>query len=66
VSYLLDYIARVWSPAQWLDRFSPFRYYVPLDLILGGGVAARSLAVLFGTATAALAFAYVAFSRRDL
>jgi ABC-2 type transport system permease protein len=65
-SYLLDYIARVWSPARWPDRISPFRYYVPLDLILGGGVPATSLVVLLGISAAALVFAYAVFSRRDL
>ena len=64
--YLLDYIARVWRPAESVAWLSPFRYYNPLNLILGLEVATRHLWVLFGIACAGFALAYLLFSRRDI
>jgi ABC-2 type transport system permease protein len=66
VSYLLDYVARVWTPAHGLGRFSLFRYYSALDVLVSGSLPARSMLVLVSVSVCAGALAYVAYSRRDL
>src|SRR5579863_4428207 len=66
VTFLLDYVARVWKAAEPLARLSPFRYYSPFDLLMGTPVPASSLGVLTTTAVAGFALAYVFFDRRDI
>ena len=65
-TFLLDYIARAWSPAASVGWVSPFRYYNPLDMIMGFDVPAHHLWVLIGIALAGFSAAYVLFSRRDI
>ena len=65
-TFLLDYIARAWSPAASVGWVSPFRYYNPLDIIMGLDVPAYHLWVLIGIALAGFVAAYVSFSRRDI
>lgn len=65
-TYLLDYVARVWEPAERIAWLSPFRYYNPLDMIMGREVSAHNLLVLAGIAAFGFAIAYVLFSRRDI
>jgi len=64
--YLLDYVARVWKPAETVRWLSPFMYYSPLDTVLGAMIPSHHLWVLSGIACAGFAFAYVSLSRRDL
>ena len=64
-SYVLDYLARVWSAIAFLRPLSLFRYYEP-QRILREGVAGADLAVLGVVGAAALALAFVSFGRRDL
>jgi ABC-2 type transport system permease protein len=65
-TYLLDYVARVWEPAERIAWLSPFRYYNPLDMIMGREVSAHNLLVLAGIAVFGFALSYVLFSRRDI
>lgn len=65
-TFLLDYIARAWSPAASVGWVSPFHYYNPLDIVMGFAVPAYHLWVLIGIALAGFATAYVLFSRRDI
>jgi ABC-2 type transport system permease protein len=65
-TYLLDYVARVWQPAESIAWLSPFRYYNPLDLIMGGRIPAHNLWVLVGVAVCGFALSYFLFSRRDI
>ncbi|MBW8862002.1 MAG: hypothetical protein JF601_06475, partial [Acidobacteria bacterium] len=65
-AYLLDYLGRIWDPARLASRLSPFHYFEPMTLISGGPISVSNLAVLYGIATAAIAFAYVRFAKRDL
>jgi len=64
-SYVLDYLARVWSVIAFLRPLSLFRYYEP-QRILREGVAGADVAVLSAVGAAALALAFVSFDRRDL
>lgn len=65
-TYLLDYVARIWSPAQWTGRFSPFRYYSALDIVVSGRIPPWSIVVLLVTSAAAAAIAYAGYRYRDL
>src|SRR5215216_3496098 len=61
-TFLLDYIARAWSPAEAVAWLSPFRYYSPLDLVMGFDVPAHNLWVLLGIALSGFVLAYFLFS----
>lgn len=65
-TFLLDYVARAWQPAESIAWLSPFRYYSPFDLLIGKSLPAKNLLVLAGIAVATFALAYVLFSRRDI
>jgi ABC-2 type transport system permease protein len=65
-TFLLDYVARLWQPAEKIAWISPFRYYNPFDLITGSPLPLRNLVVLGSIALAGFAAAYVLFARRDI
>jgi ABC-2 type transport system permease protein len=65
-TFLLDYVARLWQPAEKLAWISPFRYYNPFDLITGNALPLRNLVVLGSIALVGFAAAYVLFARRDI
>ena len=64
--FLLDYVARAWQPAERVAWLSPFRYYNPLDLIMGRALSTKNLMVLIAIALSFFALSYVLFSRRDI
>ena len=64
--FLLDYVARMWSPAQRVAWLSPFRYYSPFELIMGEPPSSKNLLVLASIAVSGFLLAYVLFSRRDI
>ncbi len=64
--YLLDYLSRIWPPGQRVAWLSPFRYYESWTLLTGQPLPPQHIAVLLGTAAAAIVLAYVIFSRRDV
>lgn len=64
-SYVLDYLARVWSAIAFLRPLSLFRYYEP-QRILREGVAVQDVAVLAAVGAAGLVLAFAVFARRDL
>jgi ABC-2 type transport system permease protein len=66
VAFLTDYVARLWEPAKALARFSPFAYFSPLDLVMGGEFPIRSVWVLLAMTIGGFAVAYVLFLRRDI
>ena len=66
VTFLLDYVGRVWKSAEPLARLSPFRYYSPFDLLMGTPIPASNLWVLAMTALTGFALAYVLFNGRDI
>jgi ABC-type transport system involved in multi-copper enzyme maturation permease subunit len=65
VSFVLDYLARLWAPISGLRPFSLFRHYQP-QALLTSGLAPLSAIVLAGTAIAGLAAAILVLHRRDL
>lgn len=65
-TFLLDYVARAWQPAESVAWLSPFRYYSPFELLMGSALPAKNLLVLAGIAASGFSLAYVLFSRRDI
>jgi ABC-type transport system involved in multi-copper enzyme maturation permease subunit len=65
-AFLLDYLGRLWQPAESLAELSPFRYFSPFDLIMGGRLPLKNVAVLLGITVVGFLAAYVLFSRRDI
>jgi hypothetical protein len=64
--FLLDYVARIWKPAQVVWWLSPFRYDNAIELVLGHPLPPGHLAVLISAGLGSAALSYVIFSRRDL
>lgn len=65
-TYLLDYVGRMWKPAEAVAWLSPFRYYSPFELVMGHSIPTKNLLVLVGIALAGFVAAYLVFSRRDI
>jgi ABC-2 type transport system permease protein len=65
-TFLLDYVARLWQPAESIAWLSPFRYYNPFDLVTGSPLPVKNLIVLGSIALAGFAASYVLFARRDI
>lgn len=64
--FLLDYVARAWEPAERVAWVSPFRYYSPVELVIGNTLSAKNMLVLASVALSGYALAYFLFSRRDV
>jgi len=65
VSFVLDYVARLWLPISALRPLSLFRYYEP-QVIFAAGLPATTLLVLMTTIAVSLLAAIAAINRRDL
>ncbi|MCX6538510.1 MAG: hypothetical protein NT151_06190 [Acidobacteria bacterium] len=63
---LTDYLSRVWSPLKPIARFSPFRYYNPLDLVMGHPLSTTDVGVLLASGAVGIVAAYALFARRDI
>lgn len=65
-TYLLDYVGRLWQPAEKAAWLSPFRYYNPFDLMMGNSLPPKNLLVLGAVAAGGFIAAYVLYARRDI
>jgi len=65
VSFVLEFLARVWAPVAWTQPLTLFAYYRPPDIVREGVAGADPL-VLAGVAVAGLVAAVAVFHRRDL
>lgn len=63
---LTDYLSRVWTPLRAPARFSPFRYYNPLDMVMGRPVPDSDVWILLSAGAAGIIVAFVLFARRDV
>ena len=65
VSFVLEYVARVWQPVKSLRPFSLFAYYKPQSAIISG-IHASDAVTLAAVAVAGVGLALAVFARRDL
>lgn len=65
-AFLVDYIARLWTPLRHVAWLTPFHYYDPMAMLAGGSLPAADVATLAGIGAVAIVAAYAAFARRDL
>jgi putative exporter of polyketide antibiotics len=49
-----------------MGRYSPFRYYSALDILMSDKLPVRSVVVLLAVTATAAAFAFMAYRHRDL
>ena len=64
--FFLDFLATLWSPAEWLGPLSVFHYYDPLAIARDGGFPWRDVGVLMAAGVVGFGAALVLFQRRDI
>jgi len=65
-TFLLDYVGRLWLPADRFAWLSPFRYFIPFDLVMGTPLPAENILVLLAIAMTGFTMAYFLFTQRDI
>ena len=63
---LLDLTARLWPAAEPFAWLSPFRYFIPFDLVMGTALPVENILVLWAVAMSGFTVAYLLFSQRDI
>ncbi len=63
---LLDLTGRLWPPANSVAWLSPFRYFIPFDLVMGSPLPVENMIVLWTLAMTGFILAYYFFSQRDI
>jgi ABC-2 type transport system permease protein len=63
---ILDYAGRLWAPADRFAWLSPFRYFIPFDLVMGNPLPVENVLVLWAIAMSGFIIAYVVFTQRDI
>ena len=66
VGLLLDLTGRLWPPANRIAWLSPFRYFVPFDLVMGNALPIENMIVLIAIALTGFTLAYFLFWQRDI
>ncbi len=65
-SFLLNFLAQFWSPADRLSFLSLLNYYQPLAVLRAGGDAVADMAILLAFASATWVAGGIWFARRDI
>jgi ABC-2 type transport system permease protein len=63
---LLDLTGRLWPPANSFAWLSPFRYFIPFDIVMGTELPIENMLVLWAIAMTGFTMAYLLFSQRDI
>jgi len=63
---LLDLTGRLWPPADRFAWLSPFRYFIPFDLVMGSPLPVENILVLWAIAMTGFTIAYFLFTQRDI
>jgi ABC-2 type transport system permease protein len=63
---LLDLTGRLWPPADNFAWLSPFRYFIPFDIVMGTELPITNMIVLWAIAMTGFTVAYLLFSQRDI
>jgi ABC-2 type transport system permease protein len=65
-AFILDYAGRLWPPADQFAWLSPFRYFIPFDLVMGSSLPAENVLVLCAIALSSFTVAYLIYTQRDI
>ena len=63
---LLDLTGRLWPPVDRIAWLSPFRYFIPFDIVMGTELPIENILVLWAIAMTGFTLAYFFFSQRDI
>jgi ABC-2 type transport system permease protein len=63
---LLDLTGRLWPPADRVAWLSPFRYFIPFDIVMGNDLPIGNMLVLWAIAMTGFILAFFLFSQRDI
>ena len=63
---LLDIAGRLWAPADGIAWLSPFRYFIPFDIVMGSELPVENTIVLCAIAMTGFVLAYFLFTQRDI
>jgi ABC-2 type transport system permease protein len=63
---LLDLTGRLWPPADRIAWLSPFRYFIPFDIVMGSELPIENMLVLWAIAMTGFTVAYFLLSQRDI
>jgi len=63
---LLELTGRLWPPANRFAWLSPFRYFIPFDIVMGSKLPIGNMIVLWAIAMTGFILAYFLFSQRDI
>jgi ABC-2 type transport system permease protein len=66
VALLLDLTGRLWPPADSVAWLSPFRYFIPFDIVMGAELPIENILVLWAIAMSGFTVAYFLYSQRDI
>ncbi len=65
-AFILDYVGRLWSPADQFAWLSPFRYFIPFDLVMGNPLPVENILVLSAIGLSGFTLAYFFYTQRDI
>lgn len=66
IFYLIDFVAEIWEPLEFLGPISVFYYYDPVTTVVNGSLITEDVFVLFGLSLISLILSLVAFQVRDI
>jgi hypothetical protein len=66
VLYLVSMAEPLWKPLEFISPISPFTYYVPMKLFLGGHVEVLTAILMIGVSLAMFGIATYLFSKKDI
>jgi ABC-2 type transport system permease protein len=65
-AFILDYAGRLWVPADQFAWLSPFRYFIPFDLVMGNPLPLENILVLSAIGLSGFTLAYFFYTQRDI
>ena len=66
VFYLIDFVAEIWDPLEFLGPLSVFNYYDPLATVTRGSLNIGDTSVLLGVSAVTLILSLAVFQKRDI
>jgi ABC-2 type transport system permease protein len=64
--YILSMAKTLWDPLKYISPISPFSYYEPMKMLIGGGIDSGTALIIFAVSIAMFVFAGWIFNRKDI